>query len=140
MPVAAILGAAPAPMRGALQRPINALRFHYHGIRVGDDGEWAFKAAHNLGMLQLLPILNGPVHIHFDLDVLKPRIFPHLAYAEAGGPGIDEAVELTACIAAHAAVVGLTITELAPVDAAAALNGQPVIERLCQAVAAPVDT
>ncbi len=138
MPVAAILGEGPAPMRDALRHPVNSSRFHYHGVRVGDDGEWAFKASHNLGMLRVPPTLTGPVHIHFDLDVLNPVEFPHLAYAEAGGPGIDEAVALVAGIAVRADVVGLTITEFAPADEDAARNGQAVIERICRAVAASI--
>ncbi|MDX2234524.1 MAG: arginase family protein [Hyphomonadaceae bacterium] len=139
MPVAAILGEGPAPMRDALRHPVSASRFHYHGVRVGDDGEWAFKAAHALGVLQVPTTLIGPVHIHFDLDVLNPDEFPHLAYPEAGGPGVDEAVALVAGIAAHADVVGLTITEFAPQSDDAARAGQAVIERICRAVAASDD-
>jgi arginase len=136
MPVAAIMGNAPAPMKDALRHPLDPSQFHYHGVRVGDDGDWAFKALHNLRMLRLPVTITGPVHIHFDLDVLNPDEFPHLAYAEPGGPGIDAAVSVVGEIAASANVVGLTITEFAPANEGAASDGQGVIERIAGAVAA----
>ena len=133
MPVAAIMGDAPAPLQDVLQHPLDPARFAYFGIRVGDEGDWNFKAARGLETLDLAALGTGPVHIHFDLDVLDPAEFPHLAYTEPGGPGIDTCVELVARIAAQADVVGLTITEFAPADDAGAREGQRVIERICRA-------
>jgi arginase len=134
MPVAAILGDVPTPMKDVLQHPLDTARFAYFGTRVGDEGEWSFKASRGLKTLDLAALGTGPIHIHFDLDVLDPAEFPHLAYAEPGGPGIDACVELVARIAAQADVVGLTITEFSPTDDACAADGQIVIERICRAV------
>jgi arginase len=134
MPVAAIMGEVPVPMKQVLKHPVDPARFHYSGIRVGDEGDWAFKASRGLKTLERHGAMTGPVHIHFDLDVLDAEEFPHLAYAEPGGPGIDASIELVAGISAQADVVGLTITEFSPADDESARDGQAVIRRLCKAV------
>jgi arginase len=137
MPVAALLGAAPAPIKPLMGRAIRPDQFFYYGVRVRDEAEQSFECAHALRTLQPSTPIAGPVHIHFDLDVLNPEEFCHLSYAEEGGPGVDEAIEFVAGIAAQADVVGLTITEFSPADAAGALQGQAVIERLCIAATPP---
>lgn len=43
MPVSAILGRAPGPMRPVLEKPIDPARFRYFGTHVGDDGDWALQ-------------------------------------------------------------------------------------------------
>jgi arginase len=126
-------------MGGELRHPLDPARFHYYGVRVGDVGEWELKAARGLRVLNAAADIVGPVHVHFDLDVLSPDEFPHLAYPEAGGPGVEEAVAMVAAIAAQAEIVGLTITEFAPADEAAARAGQAVIDRICRAAAALID-
>jgi arginase len=133
MPVAAIMGGVPEPMKTVLRHPLDPARFRYFRARVGDEGDWAFKAARKLETLETAVELSGPVHIHFDLDALDPHEFPHIAYPETGGIAKDEAVELMAKIAAQADIVGLTITEFAPADDIAARDGQVLIKRLCMA-------
>ena len=98
MPVAAIMGRAPEPMRALLGAPINPARFRYFGVQVGDDGDWALQREFELGMLDPQSLPSGPVHIHFDLDVLDPAEFPYLAYTD-GDLAIDEAVALVGRIA-----------------------------------------
>lgn len=132
MPVSAILGRAPEPMRRFLHAPIDPSRFHYFGIRVGDDGDLALQRELDLKLLDPQAAIGGPVHIHFDLDVLDPHEFPYLAYTD-GVLGIDDAVALLQRIAREADVVGLTLTEFAPADEAEALAGSQVIARLCEA-------
>ncbi|HEY0504663.1 MAG TPA: arginase family protein [Lysobacter sp.] len=132
MPVSAILGRAPEPMRPFLGAPIDPARFHYFGIRVGDDGDWALQRELGLETLDPRAAVGGPVHIHFDLDVLDPREFPYLAYTD-GDLGVDDAVSLVGRIAREADLVGLTITEFAPADDAGARAGGRVIRRLCEA-------
>lgn len=137
MPVSAILGHAPESMRPFLSKPIDPTHFHYVGIQVGDDGDWALQRALNLKTLDCsnpdapLPIA-GPVHIHFDLDALDPREFPHVAYPE-GQLAIDDAIALVTRIARETDLVGLTITEFAPNDDAEAQAGSAVIARICEA-------
>ena len=132
MPVSAILGRAPEPIRPFLGAPIDPARFHYYGIQVGDDGEWALQRELSLNTLDQQTKVSGPIHIHFDLDVLDPREFPHVAFPEGGLP-VDEAVALVGRLAREAQLVGLTITEFAPADDEAAREGSKVISRLCEA-------
>ncbi|NUO74607.1 MAG: arginase family protein [Lysobacter sp.] len=134
MPVAAILGRAPAPLRPLLGAPIDPARFRYHGIRVGDDGDWALQRELGLNTLEPQWQPNGPVHVHFDLDVLDPAQFPYLAYTD-GDLAIDAAVALVADIARRADLVGFTVTEFAPANEGDAEAGSRVIARLCDAAA-----
>lgn len=135
MPVSAILGRAPDPMKALMGAPIDPARFHYAGIRIGDDGDWALQRELQLRLLDDKTVMEGPLHIHFDLDVLDPREFPHVVYPD-GGLGIEDAISLVEGIARSADVVGLTITEFAPADDEAARAGSRVIERICRAVIA----
>lgn len=136
MPVSAILGRAPEPMRAFLAAPIDPARFRYFGIRVGDDGDWALQRELDLKLLDPEAPLDGPVHIHFDLDVLDPREFPYVAYPE-GGLAVEDAIALVGRIAREADVVGFTVTEFAPSDEEEAREGCKVIARLCEAVTHP---
>jgi arginase len=136
MPVSAILGRAPEPMRPLLGAPIDPTRFHYFGIKVGDEGDWALQRELDLKLLDPQASLSGPVHIHFDLDALDPREFPYVAYPE-GGLGIEDAVALIARIAHEAEVVGFTVTEFAPSNEEGVFEGSKVIARLLDAVVHP---
>lgn len=132
MPVSAILGRAPEPMRPFLGKPIDPARFHYFGVHLGDDGDWALKRELDLQVLDELTAIDGPVHIHFDLDVLDPREFPYVAYPE-GKVSVDDAIALVGRIAREADLVGLTITEFAPATDDEAREGSQVIARICDA-------
>lgn len=135
MPVSAILGRAPAAMRPFLGKPIDPARFHYLGIQIGDDGDWELQRELDLKLLEPNAEIGGPVHIHFDLDALDPREFPHVAYPD-GKLRVDDAIALVSRVAREADLVGLTITEFAPADAEAARAGSRVIERICEAAVA----
>jgi arginase len=132
MPVSAILGRAPESMRPFLGAPIDPTRFHYYGIQVGDDGDWTLQRELSLNTLNQQTKVSGPIHIHFDLDVLDPREFPHVAYPEGRLP-VDEAAGLIGRLARDSELVGLTITEFAPANDEAAREGSKVISRLCEA-------
>lgn len=132
MPVTAILGHAPDAMRPLLRAPLDPTRFRYFGVEVGDDGDREFERTHGLRTLAPGETLNGPVHIHFDLDVLDPAEFPHLAYAD-GILSIGDALALVRRVSGEANIVGLTVTEFAPADDEAARDGSMVITRLCEA-------
>jgi len=133
MPVSAILGRAPAPMRPLLGAPIDPKRFHYFGIRVGDEGDWALQRELDLKELDPQASVGGPMHVHFDLDALDPREFPYVAYPE-GGVAIAEAIALVSRLARDANVVGLTISEFAPANESEARKGSQTIARICDAV------
>jgi len=132
MPVSAILGRAPAAMQPLLGEPIDPARFRYFGIQVGDDGDWSLQREFDLKTLGPNASISGPVHIHFDLDVLDPKEFPYLAYTD-GKLAVDDAVALIGQIAQQAELVGLTITEFSPSNDQEADEGSKVIDRLCEA-------
>lgn len=133
MPVSAVMGQAPEPMRRHLGAPIDPARFRYHGIRAADEGDRAFQREHGLMLFDPQMPMTGPVHIHFDLDALDPNEFPYLAYPEPGGLVVGDAIALVRGIAARGDLVGLTITEFAPADDREAQAGSDVIAALCEA-------
>ncbi|MGA0607933.1 arginase family protein [Phenylobacterium sp. VNQ135] len=132
MPVATLMGQAPADLAPLLAPPLDPARFRYVAAQVGDDGEWAFQREKGLEWLRPGERIEGPVHIHFDLDALDPAEFPHLAYPE-GRLRIDDGLALVRTVAGWGGLVGLTITEFAPADDEAARDGARVIDSLCRA-------
>jgi arginase len=132
MPVSAILGRAPEPMRPFMGAPIDPSRFHYYGVHVGDEGDWALQRELDLKVLDSRTSIDGPVHIHFDLDSLDPREFPYVAYPD-GRVAVEDAIALVRRIARAADVVGLSVTEFAPADEDEAREGARVIARICEA-------
>lgn len=132
MPVAAILGSAPPELQALLSASLPVDRFHYVSAHVGDAGDWAFQTAHNLSWLADDAVPGGPVHVHFDLDSLDPAEFPHLAYPD-GRLSTAAGLALVRRIATAGGLVGLTITEFAPTDAAGAAGGGHFLARLCEA-------
>ena len=132
MPVAALMGSPPADLQALLGAPLSPAQFHYVAAHAGDDGDWAFQRDNGLDWLDPDRPVSGPIHIHFDLDVFDPVEFPHLAYLDGRLP-IHAGVAVVREAAASGDLVGLTITEFAPADDAAAQAGARVIERLCGA-------
>ena len=133
MPVSAIMGFAPEPMRRLQGLPVTPERFRYYGVRVPDAGDEAFRSALGLRDLETDHHFRGPVHIHFDLDVLDPIEFPYLAYREPNGVSVATALALVRRIATQADLVGLTITEFAPSNEDEAQRGAIIIEQICEA-------
>ncbi|MHB1056319.1 MAG: arginase family protein [Rhodanobacter sp.] len=134
MPVAAILGSAPAGLQALLSTPLPPAQFRYVSAHVGDEGDWAFQRAHELAWLEPVQLDRGqagPIHIHFDLDALDPAEFPHVAYPD-GQLSFEAGLALVRSAAATG-LVGLTITEFAPADERAAQEGSRFLERLCHA-------
>lgn len=132
MPVATLMGSGPADLRGALSTPLPSAQFRYVSAHVGDEGDWAFQRDVGLSWLEPDEVVSGPVHIHFDLDALDPRAFPHLAYPD-GNLSIEDGLALVRRIAATGQIVGLTITEFAPADDKGAKDGSRLIAQLCEA-------
>lgn len=134
MPVAAILGSAPAELQASLSTSLPPAQFRYVSAHVGDEGDWAFQRAHDLTWLepgQCIDAVSGPIHVHFDLDALDPAEFPHVAYPDGRLPFAAGLALVRS--AAAAGLVGLTITEFAPADEDAAQEGSRFIEQLCEA-------
>lgn len=132
MPVASILGAAPRFLRDLMGPRVDPERFRYVSAAVGDDGDWDLQRRHSLTWLDPAELPEGPIHIHFDLDCLDPAEFPHLAYTD-GSLRTADAIKLVGRLAAAGHLVGLTVTEFAPADEAAAIEGAVFIRDLCDA-------
>ena len=132
MPVASIMGSAPADLQTLLSAPLPPAQFRYVSAHVGDEGDWAFQQDHGLSWLEPGQSVSGPVHIHFDLDALDPAEFPHLAYPD-GKLSMEAGLALVRTIAASGSLVGLTITEFAPADERGASDGSRFLEQLCEA-------
>lgn len=135
MPVAAIMGAAPAELHALLSTPLPPAQFRYVAAHVGDDGDWVFQREHGLSWLEDGQPVSGPVHVHFDLDALDPAQFPHVAYPE-GKLSMEAGLDVVRTVAATATLVGLTITEFAPADERGAEDGSRFLARLCEAATA----
>jgi arginase len=134
MPVSVIMGEAPDEMRALLRHPIASERFRYVWANVADAGDRHFQQTQGLKWLQENEVFSGPVHIHFDLDVLNPQEFPFLAYPEANGMSISSAISLLRRLASQNDIVGLTLTEFAPANDSDANIGSGVVTDLCRAV------
>jgi arginase len=132
MPVAAIMGFAPTELSALLGNPLSPSNFRYVSAHLGDDGDWAFQRDNSLAWLEADQPIVGPVHIHFDLDVLDPAEFPHIAYPD-GNLSMEAGLALVRTVTNAGTLVGLTITEFAPVDQAAAKDGSAYLRRLCEA-------
>lgn len=132
MPVAAIMGSAPADLGSLLASPLSPAQFRYVSAHTGDVGDWEFQREHGLAWLEPGQSISGRIHVHFDLDVFDPVEFPHLAYLDGKMP-VETGVSLLRTLAASATLVGLTITEFAPADEVGAADGSRIIERLCEA-------
>jgi len=132
MPVAAIMGHAPNEMQALLKYPLPPSQFRYFTVHIGDDGDKAFSLKNALRWWDpSSENFSGPIHIHFDLDALIPAEFPHVAYPD-GNLGTSAGLDIVGKLARDGDVVGLTITEFAPVDTEAAVEGGRYIAELCE--------
>jgi arginase len=103
---------------------------------VGDEGDYDFQKAKGLRWLADNERVSGPIHIHFDLDVLHPGEFPFLACPEETGMPIATAVSLLQRIAKEGDIVGLNFTEFAPANEVDARSGRHTISSLCDIIVA----
>jgi arginase len=53
---------------------------------------------------------SGPLHIHFDPDILNPVVAPAMAYATPGGPSVEALSETLSGIVRRVPVVSITLT------------------------------
>ncbi|MDT0166023.1 arginase family protein [Actinotalea sp. AC32] len=96
------------------------------GVRELDPAERAFLAAGDVAVLPpagaeelVAAVLDripagAPVHVHLDLDVLDPDVFPAVAVPTPGGLDVPTLTAVATALRGHADVVGLTVTEYVP--------------------------
>ncbi|GAA1765529.1 MULTISPECIES: arginase family protein [Streptomonospora] len=77
----------------------------------------------------------SPAYVHLDMDVCDPLEMPAVSVPAPGGPGVAAVARALAAVAAHHSVVGVAVTEYAPVVGhdedrlAALLSGLDLVER-----------
>lgn len=132
MPVAMLTGGAPSQLSSLLTKPLKPSQVRYVSASVGDEGDWQWQKKNGLTWYRGDDPIVGPVHIHFDLDSLRPSDFGHVAYPE-GELALVDAIALIRNAASAAEIVGLTITEFAPDTPEAVEHGSAIIRQLCEA-------
>jgi arginase len=106
------LGDGDAAVIGLMAAALTPSQITFRGVRELDQSEVDFIASVGLrqGSIGDEPP-PGMLHLHVDLDVLDPAIFPHTTYPTPGGPSPQElADDVTACVATGR-VVSISITE-----------------------------
>ncbi len=100
------------------------------GTRSMDPAESNFVQTHRVPLLSSADLQEDPgalpallrrwvppaaaVHVHLDLDVLDPRVWPAVAVPEPDGLDVPTLVAVLDAVRGHADVVGVTVTEYAP--------------------------
>lgn len=97
MPLAMIAGLGEQTMVEAVGlRPLGASQIVLTDARDLDPGERLLVQESGLmhlpevGSLLDIPLPAGPLHVHFDTDVLNPQEAPAMSYPAAGGPAAPE--------------------------------------------------
>ena len=79
---------------------------------------WGWQIAemqNDAWMAQAVQRLGGPVYITVDVDGLDPSVIPATGTPEPGGLSFWQVVKLVRKVAASQPIIGLDITELAPI-------------------------
>lgn len=101
-------------------------RIHQFGIRSGERAEFEFARAGHTDfhpftfdgldfVVDELEQLQVPVYFTIDLDVLDSSVFPGTGTPEAGGVSFNQLREALTLVCQRLDVVGLDVTELAPI-------------------------
>lgn len=126
-----LLGQAPEQFQSYIQTPLALKNVLYAGVRAPDRGEQDYLAHNPIAQIgvgelkqqlpsveKIEPLLGGPVYIHFDYDVLEPRLHPNTVFPTEGGIALDIALTWIKFVRQHCQVVGYSLTEYAPVSLA----------------------
>ncbi|GGC08510.1 arginase family protein [Cellulomonas carbonis] len=124
MPLRALLGDGHPGL--VPDRPLRGDHTMLLGVRELDPAERDFLAAGDVAVvppagadalvaavLDRIPA-GAPVHVHLDLDVLDPEVFPAVAVPTPGGLDVPTLAAVATTLRAHADVVGFTVTEYVP--------------------------
>ncbi len=120
MPLAMIVGRGEQTIvTGAGLRPLDEGRVVLVGARDLDPGEGEAIAASRLrtcGVEDLadLDLLNGPLHVHVDLDVVDPAEMPAHNYPAPGGPSLTAVVRALELLAASGDVAAVSFSTWNP--------------------------
>jgi arginase len=131
------LGDGDAAVVGLMASVLNPDQITFRGVRELDQSEVEFIAATHLhqGSIGDEPP-SGVLHLHVDLDVLDPTIFPHTTYPTLGGPSPRQLADDIAACVATGRVVSITVTENIAASADQLAPLAPVIDSIKAWVAA----
>lgn len=136
MVVRTLLGDGPAALTP--ERLLRPAQVVLAGVRAGDASEREYIAENGIRVVgveeieRVLDGLTGPVYVHIDLDVLDPKEFGSVCYPEPVGVPAERLIDVVSRLDN---VVGVGITEHAPVDGAGDPAEAEVIRRLGAALA-----
>jgi len=136
MPLAMLVGRGEQTLLEALG--VKPLREDYVVISDGRDLDPAerealleSKVTHLTDVNQLLDHLlaEGPIHVHFDVDVIDPGEAPAMSYPAPGGPSAAELIQVFRHLAATGRVRVVSLSSWNP-----ALDSDSHTQRLCMRV------
>ena len=104
------------------QTELDAARVKQLGMRALGEPEAAAEALLQTGC--------SAVHVHLDLDVLDPEVFPDTVYREPGGATIEQVLALLTAVGAALPVVSAFIGEHLGGDKATTRLADPLVRRL----------
>jgi len=143
MVVASLMGDGPASLTRHVTRPYRPDQVFYAGIRDCDPAESDRIATHdifalpvgaaNAGLIAAIKARGFTrVHLHLDLDVLDPQVFPYIGVPAAEGLDLDQLCTLLQDLRAAFALAGASITECNLANEAEAALARPMLARILQ--------
>jgi arginase len=119
-------GEGPALLAPFVPCPLRPANIHFVGLRETDPGELDFLSQHNCAIHSPADTIanpsliaesldpQAPVYIHIDYDVLDGTQYPESSYPSPNGLSIETLATLVAAIRTLCPVIGMSLTEYAP--------------------------
>ena len=141
MPLRALLGQGDGELQTQLFSILQPQQVILAGSRAYDPPEQEFLQQHSISTISAAALNAGQynslgaaltaggfkqIYIHFDLDVLDPASFPHVACPTSGGLSVNSAQAVLDYLVCHFQVVGCSLLEFMPVSLNPELR--PVLE------------
>jgi arginase len=121
MPLAMLVGRGEQRMPQAVGlRSVHERKVILTDARDLDPGEKLLVESSMLRHLQKItdfldqPPPNGPLYIHFDVDVVNPDEIPAVSYPAHGGPNVDEIKRVFKHLAGKGSIVGMSMSSWNP--------------------------
>lgn len=145
MPLRALLGEGDPVVLDRCFSRISPDRVVMAGLRELDWPELEFLGRHPVVVKEVAELTSdsgslveavrekgvGHVYIHIDLDVLEPRMFPHIKHPTANGLSPEALLDLLSGLAAEFRIAGCSILEYLPGEfPGAAGNGLPLLREI----------
>ncbi|GAB3440334.1 hypothetical protein GCM10027570_05680 [Streptomonospora sediminis] len=127
MALRTLLGEGHPDLTGPARTALSPQQVVLAGVRDLDPPEQAYIAANTITALPPAALAadperptagrpaRSPAYVHLDIDVCDPLEIPAVSLPTPGGPATTTLTRTLAAIAAHHTIVGIAITEYAPV-------------------------